>query len=61
MIKVGEYNLLKVAREVSFGLYLDDGAEGIISSSGNDECLTLQFDQFFVNIDRITCQIDPSF
>ena len=30
MIKVGEYNTLKVAREVSFGLYLDDGAEGIL-------------------------------
>lgn len=30
MIKVGEYNLLKVAREVAFGLYLDDGAEGIL-------------------------------
>ena len=30
MIRVGEYNLLKVAREVAFGLYLDDGAEGIL-------------------------------
>ena len=30
MIKVGEYNTLKVAREVSFGLYLDDGSEGIL-------------------------------
>jgi predicted RNA-binding protein (virulence factor B family) len=30
MIKVGEYNLLTVAREVDFGLYLDDGAEGIL-------------------------------
>ena len=30
MIKVGEYNMLKVAREVDFGLYLDDGAEGIL-------------------------------
>lgn len=30
MIKVGEYNLLKVIREVPFGLYLDDGAEGIL-------------------------------
>ena len=30
MIKVGEYNVLKVAREVAFGLYLDDGAEGIL-------------------------------
>ena len=30
MIKVGEYNTLKVAREVAFGLYLDDGAEGIL-------------------------------
>ncbi len=30
MIKVGEYNTLKVAREVAFGVYLDDGAEGIL-------------------------------
>ncbi len=30
MIKVGEYNVLKVIREVSFGLYLDDGGEGIL-------------------------------
>jgi predicted RNA-binding protein (virulence factor B family) len=30
MIKVGEYNILKVAREVDFGLYLDDGGEGIL-------------------------------
>ena len=30
MIKVGEYNILKVIREVDFGLYLDDGAEGIL-------------------------------
>ena len=30
MIKVGEYNVLKVIREVDFGLYLDDGAEGIL-------------------------------
>ena len=30
MIKVGEYNNLKVIREVDFGLYLDDGAEGIL-------------------------------
>jgi predicted RNA-binding protein (virulence factor B family) len=30
MIKVGEYNTMKVAREVAFGLYLDDGAEGIL-------------------------------
>lgn len=30
MIKVGEYNTLKVIREVDFGLYLDDGAEGIL-------------------------------
>jgi len=25
MIKVGEYNTLKVIREVAFGVYLDDG------------------------------------
>jgi predicted RNA-binding protein (virulence factor B family) len=30
MIKVGEYNLLKVIREVDFGVYLDDGADGIL-------------------------------
>ncbi len=30
MINVGEYNILKVIREVDFGLYLDDGAEGIL-------------------------------
>lgn len=30
MIKVGEYNLMKVVRAVDFGLYLDDGAEGIL-------------------------------
>ncbi|MEJ7766270.1 MAG: S1-like domain-containing RNA-binding protein [Chitinophagaceae bacterium] len=30
MVKVGEYNLLKVIREVDFGVYLDDGQEGIL-------------------------------
>lgn len=30
MIQVGEYNILKVIREVDFGLYLDDGGEGIL-------------------------------
>lgn len=30
MIQVGEYNDLKVSREVDFGLYLDDGKEGIL-------------------------------
>ncbi len=30
MIKVGEYNTLKVIRQVSFGLFLDDGADGIL-------------------------------
>lgn len=30
MVKVGEYNLLKVIRAVDFGVYLDDGAEGIL-------------------------------
>jgi predicted RNA-binding protein (virulence factor B family) len=30
MIKVGAYNNLKVIREVAFGVYLDDGAEGIL-------------------------------
>ncbi len=30
MIRVGEYNELKVARLVEFGVYLDDGKEGIL-------------------------------
>jgi len=30
MIKVGEYNLMKVIRKVDFGVYLDDGEEGIL-------------------------------
>jgi len=30
MVRVGEYNLLKVLRSVDFGLYLDDGNEGIL-------------------------------
>jgi predicted RNA-binding protein (virulence factor B family) len=30
MVKVGEYNLLKVIREVEFGVYLDDEKEGIL-------------------------------
>lgn len=30
MVKVGEYNYLKIDREVDFGLYLDDGADGIL-------------------------------
>ena len=30
MIKVGDYNRLRVLREVDFGVYLDDGAEGIL-------------------------------
>jgi len=30
MIKIGEYNTLKVIRAVDFGLYLDDGADGIL-------------------------------
>ncbi len=30
MIQVGEYNDLTVSREVDFGLYLDDGKEGIL-------------------------------
>ena len=30
MIKVGEYNILKVNRKVDFGFYLDDGGEGIL-------------------------------
>jgi predicted RNA-binding protein (virulence factor B family) len=30
MIKIGEYNILKVTRQVAFGLYLDDDGEGIL-------------------------------
>ncbi len=30
MVKAGEYNTLKVLRKVDFGIYLDDGAEGIL-------------------------------
>jgi len=30
MIRIGEYNNLKVIREVDFGVYLDDGGEGIL-------------------------------
>jgi len=30
MIKTGEYNRMKVLREVDFGVYLDDGKEGIL-------------------------------
>ncbi len=30
MIKIGEYNTLKVLREVDFGIYLDDGISGIL-------------------------------
>ncbi len=30
MIKVGDYNTMKVLRSVDFGVYLDDGAEGIL-------------------------------
>jgi predicted RNA-binding protein (virulence factor B family) len=30
MVKTGEYNTLKVLRTVDFGVYLDEGAEGIL-------------------------------
>ena len=30
MIKIGTYNTLVIKREVDFGVYLDDGAEGIL-------------------------------
>ena len=30
MAQVGEYNVLKVIRKAEFGIYLDDGAEGIL-------------------------------
>lgn len=30
MTEVGKYNMLKVIREVDFGVYLEDGAEGIL-------------------------------
>jgi predicted RNA-binding protein (virulence factor B family) len=30
MVKVGDYNVMRVIRKVEFGVYLDDGAEGIL-------------------------------
>ena len=30
MIKTGDYNILKILRKVEFGVYLDDGGEGIL-------------------------------
>ena len=30
MVNTGEFNKLKVLRQVDFGIYLDDGAEGIL-------------------------------
>jgi predicted RNA-binding protein (virulence factor B family) len=30
MVQVGKFNVLKVIRKVDFGVYLDDGAEGIL-------------------------------
>ena len=30
MVKVGDYNKMKVIRQVDFGVYLDDGQEGIL-------------------------------
>ena len=30
MVKIGDYNVLKVLRAVDFGVYLDDGVEGIL-------------------------------
>jgi predicted RNA-binding protein (virulence factor B family) len=30
MVKTGEYNTMKVLRQVDFGVYLEDGAEGIL-------------------------------
>jgi hypothetical protein len=30
MVNIGEYNVLKVLRAVDFGVYLDDGADGIL-------------------------------
>ena len=30
MVKVGEYNVMKVLRTVDFGVYLDDGSEGVL-------------------------------
>ena len=30
MIRVGDYNHLKISREVDFGVYLDDGKDGIL-------------------------------
>ena len=30
MVKIGDYNVLKVLRAVDFGVYLDDGVDGIL-------------------------------
>lgn len=30
MIRIGEYNVLKIKKELAFGLYMDDGGEGIL-------------------------------
>ncbi len=30
MVNVGEYNIMKVMRKTDFGVYLDDGAEGVL-------------------------------
>ncbi len=30
MIRIGEYNLMKVMKQLAFGLYMDDGKEGIL-------------------------------
>ena len=30
MIKIGDYNTMKVIRQVEFGVYLDDGKEGVL-------------------------------
>jgi predicted RNA-binding protein (virulence factor B family) len=30
MVRIGEYNVMKVIKELAFGLYMDDGGEGIL-------------------------------
>ena len=53
MIKVGEFNILKIARAVDFGVYMDDGADGILlpkrfvpegAAPGDEICVFLYHD-----------------
>ena len=40
MVKMGEYNMMKVIKEKSMGVFLDDGDEGFYYR--NDLCLPVQ-------------------